>query len=149
VTSVRCEERYPFSEDIVCYPGKWTSIEISIQYLKELAVRELVYYEPDNAQVPTDTDEVQCTQHMWKKFVRSTSSSYANSLAVIDWKGEEEPTADEMAVRLWQYEESLSSSLISAVEKLSWEFQLLEESMSYSPPVRAHISAIRGKHFSA
>jgi len=54
-----------------------------------LAMRELVYYDPDNEQLPTDTDEVQCTQHLWRKFVRSTPSSYASSLAIIDWKGEE------------------------------------------------------------
>ncbi|GAB0202188.1 hypothetical protein GRJ2_002684400 [Grus japonensis] len=59
LSSVR--ERYPFSEDVVCRPGKWTTMERSIQYLRELAVREMVYYDPDNAQLPTDPDEVQCT----------------------------------------------------------------------------------------
>ncbi|GAB0209705.1 hypothetical protein GRJ2_003436200 [Grus japonensis] len=55
----------------------------------------------------------------WQKLVRSAPSLYANSLAVIDWKSEEAPTVDEVAGRLRQYEENLSSSLISAVEKLS------------------------------
>jgi len=50
-------ERYPFSEDVVCYPGKWTNRERDIRYLRELAVRELVYYDPDNPQLPTDPDE--------------------------------------------------------------------------------------------
>ncbi|GAB0203696.1 hypothetical protein GRJ2_002835200 [Grus japonensis] len=77
-------ERYPFSEDVVCRPGKWTTMESDIQYLRELAVREMVYYDPDNAQLPTDPDEVQCTRPMWRKFVRSAPSSYAYSLAVID-----------------------------------------------------------------
>jgi len=53
---------------------------------------------------------------------------------------------DEVAVRLRQYEESLSSSLVSAVEKL---VKRLEKNMSYSPPVRASVSAIKGKCFSA
>jgi len=35
-------ERYPFSEDVVCYPGRWTNMERSIQYLRELAVQELI-----------------------------------------------------------------------------------------------------------
>jgi len=56
-------ERYAFSEDFVCYPGKWTNMEKGIQYLRELAVRELAYYDPDNEQLPTDPDEVQCTWH--------------------------------------------------------------------------------------
>ncbi|GAB0189115.1 hypothetical protein GRJ2_001376800 [Grus japonensis] len=67
LSSVR--ERYPFSEDVVCRPGKWTTMERGIQYLRELAVREMVYYDPDNAQLPTDPDEVQCTRPMWQKFV--------------------------------------------------------------------------------
>jgi len=56
---------------------------------------------------------------------------------------------DEVAVRLWQYEESLSSSLVSAVEKLSQKVQRLKQSISYSPPVQASVSASRGKRFSA
>jgi len=50
-------ERYPFSEDVVYYPGKWSTLERSIQYLGESAVRKMVYYDPDNSQSPTDPDE--------------------------------------------------------------------------------------------
>ena len=32
----------------ILYAGKWTNMEWGIQYLKELAVRDLVYYEPDD-----------------------------------------------------------------------------------------------------
>ena len=68
-----------------------------IQYLRELAVRDMVYYDPDNAQLPTDPDEVYCTRPMWQKFTGSVPLSYANSLAVTDWKDEEGPTLDELA----------------------------------------------------
>jgi len=108
-------------------------MERGIQYLRELSVRELIYYDTEDDRLPTDPDEVQCTPSMWRKFVRSAHSSYANSLAVVNWKGKEAPTVDEVAVRLRQYEESLSSSLVSAMEKLSQKVQQLEESMSYSP----------------
>jgi len=49
-------------------------MERGIKYLRELAVRELVYYDPDDEQLPIEPDEVQCTRHMWKKFVQSTPS---------------------------------------------------------------------------
>ncbi|GAB0207896.1 hypothetical protein GRJ2_003255300 [Grus japonensis] len=75
--------------------------------------------------------------------VTSAPSSYANSLAVIDWKSEEAPTVDEVAGRLRQYEESLSSSLVSVAEKLSWKVKQFREDMFYSPPVQTSISAIR------
>ncbi|GAB0209156.1 hypothetical protein GRJ2_003381300 [Grus japonensis] len=84
---------------------------------------------------------------LWRRLLssvrESAPSSYTNSLAVIDWKSEEAPTVDEVAGRLQQYEESLSSSLISAVEKLSQEVRQLKEDISYSPPVQTRISAVR------
>ncbi|GAB0201686.1 protein NYNRIN-like [Grus japonensis] len=58
-------ERYPFSKDVICRPGKWTTMERGIQYLRELAVREMVYYDPDNAQLPTDPDEVPCGRSLY------------------------------------------------------------------------------------
>ncbi|GAB0209940.1 hypothetical protein GRJ2_003459700 [Grus japonensis] len=143
LSSVR--ERYPFKED-VC---RWTTMERDIQYLRELSVQEMVYYDLDNTQLPTDPDEVQCTRPMWQKFVRS-ALLYVNVLAVMDQKGKEAPTVDEVPGRLWQYKESLSSSLVSVVEKLSQEFQQFrEDDISYCPPVQTSISAIRSKHSSA
>ncbi|GAB0208039.1 hypothetical protein GRJ2_003269600 [Grus japonensis] len=76
LSSVR--ERYPFREDVICRPGKWTTMERGIQYPRELAMQDMVYYDPDNVQLPTDPDEVQCTRPMWRKFVWSVPSSYAN-----------------------------------------------------------------------
>ncbi|GAB0207870.1 hypothetical protein GRJ2_003252700 [Grus japonensis] len=108
------KERHPFSEDVVCWPGKWTTMERGIQYLRELAVWEVVYFDRDNAQLPTDPYEVKCARPMWWKFVWGATSLYANSLAVMDWEDKEAPTVDKMA-SFRQYEESLSSSLISTV----------------------------------
>ncbi|KAK4832852.1 LOW QUALITY PROTEIN: hypothetical protein QYF61_025872 [Mycteria americana] len=97
---------------------------------------------------------------MWRKFVQSAPSSYANSLAVMIWKDGEGQTVDELAGQLQQCEQSLSSSLRACIlavdnlpdmlaEKLSWEFQQFKEDMSSSPPVRTSISAIRSKCSSA
>jgi len=119
------------------------------KYGKGDSVPKGISCEPDRKQLPADLDEVQCKASMSSKFVWSAPSSYANSLAVVNWKGKETPTVDEVAVRLRQYEESLSSSLVSAIEILSQKFQRLEDSMSYSPPVRATISAVRAKRSSA
>ncbi|GAB0177816.1 hypothetical protein GRJ2_000246900 [Grus japonensis] len=47
-------ERHPFKEDVICHPGKWTSMERGIQYPRELAMQEMGYYDPDNTQSPTD-----------------------------------------------------------------------------------------------
>ncbi|KAK4823738.1 hypothetical protein QYF61_006007 [Mycteria americana] len=142
------KEKYPFKEDVICHPGKWATMERGIQYLRELVVLEAIYSDLDNKHLSKDPDEVQCTRLMWQKFVQSAPPSYANSLAVMTWKGGEAQMVDELAGQLWQYEENLSSSLALAVEKLSWEFQQLKDDMSYSPLVQTSISAIRSKHSS-
>lgn len=69
-------------------------------------------------QLPTDPDEGQCTQGMWQEFVCSVPLSYANSLAVISWREEVPSTVDEVVCQLWEYEDSIFSSLISAADKL-------------------------------
>jgi len=109
---------------------------------------EVIYDDLDKEQLSQDPDEVTCTQPMWRKFVQSAPSSYANSLAVMTWKDGEGQMVDELAGQAWQYKESFSSSLwacVLVVEKLSWECQQLKEDLPYSPPVRTSISAIRSK----
>jgi len=71
----------------------------------------------DDEQVPRDPDEVQCTRSMWRKFVRSVPSSYGNSLAVVDWRGEEAPTVDEVAVRLRQYHRIIESFVLEGTPR--------------------------------
>ncbi|KAF1662984.1 RNA polymerase II subunit A C-terminal domain phosphatase, partial [Aptenodytes patagonicus] len=143
------KERYPFKEDVICCPSKWITMEKGIQFLRELAVLEVIYDDLNNEQLSKDPDEVKDTRPMWRKFVRSSPSSYANSLAVMTWKDGEGQMVDELAGQLRQYEESLSSSLVSAVEKLSREIQQLREDRPYSSPVRTSTSAIRSQRSSA
>ncbi|KAK4811012.1 hypothetical protein QYF61_015716 [Mycteria americana] len=136
------KERYPFKEDVVYRPGKWTTIERGIQYLRELAVLEVIYGDLDDEQVSKDPNEVRCTRPMWWNLVRSAPALYDNSTAVMTWKDREGPTVDEVASHLWENKESISSSLVSAVEKLSQNVQQLKEDRSYSPPVGTSVSAI-------
>ncbi|KAM6093162.1 uncharacterized protein LJ206_005960 [Theristicus caerulescens] len=143
------KERYPFTEDVICHPGKRTTTERGSQYLRELAVLEVIYDDLDNEQLSKDPDKVRCTQTMWWKFVWSAPSLYANSLAILTWKDEEAPTVDKAASQLWEYEGSISSSLVLAVEKLSWEVQQLKEDRSCYPPVKTSISAVRSQRSSA
>ncbi|KAK4807021.1 hypothetical protein QYF61_000350 [Mycteria americana] len=73
------KERDPFKEDVICHPGKWTTMERGIQYLRELAMLEVIYGDLDNKQLSKDPDEVQCTRPMWRKLVqqREEDRSYS------------------------------------------------------------------------
>nr|XP_013053966.2 uncharacterized protein LOC106047159 [Anser cygnoides] len=104
------KEMYPFKEDLVCQLGKWTTMERGIQYLRELAVLEVVYSDLDNDQLSADPDEVQCTRPMWLKFVRSAPPLHASALALMNWKSREAPVVDTLVWKLQQYQENISSS---------------------------------------
>ncbi|KAK4817311.1 LOW QUALITY PROTEIN: hypothetical protein QYF61_009164 [Mycteria americana] len=60
------KEGYPFKEEVMYHPDKWTTMGKGIQYLRELAMLE---GDLNNEQLSKDPDEVQCTQPMWRKFV--------------------------------------------------------------------------------
>ncbi|KAK4828316.1 hypothetical protein QYF61_025328 [Mycteria americana] len=55
------KKRNPFKEDVICHPGKWTTMERGIQYLTEFAVLEVIYGDLNNKQLSKDPDEVKCT----------------------------------------------------------------------------------------
>ncbi|KAK4806974.1 hypothetical protein QYF61_027341 [Mycteria americana] len=58
-------------EELVNYRGKWTTAEEGVQYLRELAVVEVIYSDLDNNQASKDPDEVQCMRSMWRTFPAS------------------------------------------------------------------------------
>ncbi|KAK4810743.1 hypothetical protein QYF61_007717 [Mycteria americana] len=142
-------ERYPFKEDVVYRSGKWTTMEKGIQYLRELAVLEVIYGDLNDVWSPIDPDEVQCTRPMWQKLVRNAPPSCANSLAILTWKDRDGPTVNEAASNLREYKESISSSFVSAVQELSQEFKRFKEDLSYSLPIRTSVSTIRSQRSSA
>lgn len=63
----------------------------------------------------------------------------------MDWGNKETPVVDDVDHQLWQFEEDASSSLVTAVEKLSQEFQQFKEDTSYPQYVQTSISAVKIK----
>ncbi|KAM9575877.1 uncharacterized protein ACIB01_003549 [Guaruba guarouba] len=94
------KERYPYEDDVLYHPGKWATIEKGLQYLRELAILEVIYHRPDARNASVDPDEVKCTRPMWRKFTRSAPLSYALSLALVYWRDGEAPTVDEVCRQL-------------------------------------------------
>ena len=126
-----------------------------LQHLRELAVREMIYSDLDNAQTPQDPDEVQCTTSMWRRFVRSAPPAHASTLASINWDEGMGPTLYDMSCQLQKYEDNLSAPLqssVSAVEKLSKGLDKLVERVerAYSPSFRqSDTSATKNQHLPA
>lgn len=57
-------------------------MERGIQYLREIAMLDVIYGDLDNDQISKYADEDKCTQPMWQKFVQSAPSP----LAVMAWE---------------------------------------------------------------
>ena len=88
--------RYPLKEDTVSQPGKWTTTEEGIQYLRELVV------------VDTRT-VIRPLPPVWRSFVQSAPTSRASNLAMMNWSAIEAPTVYRLVCHLWRFKENLSS----------------------------------------
>ena len=102
--------RYPFNEDLVNCPGKWTTADEGIQYLRELAVLEVIYSDLDDDEVSKDPEDVLCTRAMWRKVIQSAPASYSNSLAAMYYPDMDTPTVEKVSSWLQNFEENLCTS---------------------------------------
>ncbi|XP_051647279.1 uncharacterized protein LOC127472742 [Manacus candei] len=81
VLSVR--QRFPFKDYLPCPVRKWTKLEDAIQYLRELALLELMYEDPHYDPVTDDPEVAICTMPMWKKIIQGAPASYVHTLTGV------------------------------------------------------------------
>uniref|UniRef100_A0A803W2W0 Uncharacterized protein n=1 Tax=Ficedula albicollis TaxID=59894 RepID=A0A803W2W0_FICAL len=108
LSSVRA--RYPFKEDLVNSPGKWTTADEGIQCLRELAVLEIIYSDLKSFRVLEDPEDVPCTTAMWRKVVQSAPGSYSSSLVSLYHPQMDTPTVEMASSWLRNVEETLGTS---------------------------------------
>ena len=94
-------------------PGKWTTADKGIPYLRELAVLEVIYGDLDNGEVSKDSEDVLCMQAMWRKVTQNALASCSNTLAARYCLDTDTPTVVRVSSLLQNFEEDLhpSSSL--------------------------------------
>ncbi|XP_039240626.1 uncharacterized protein LOC120323903 [Pipra filicauda] len=134
LSSVRA--RYPFKEDLVNSPGKWTTADEGIQYLRELAVVEVIYSDLNNDSVSKDPEDVPCTMAMWRKVIQSAPASYSNSLAALYYPEMDTPTVERASFWLKNLEETLCTSS---------SLQTSTSAVKGSPRNQSSPALIRGK----
>lgn len=69
--SVRARD--PVREDLVNSPGKWNTTDEGIQHLRESAVLEVTYSDPDDENAPADLEDVPYPWAMWKKVIQHSN----------------------------------------------------------------------------
>ncbi|GAB0208965.1 hypothetical protein GRJ2_003362200 [Grus japonensis] len=88
--------------------GKWTTTDEGIQYLRELAVLEVIYSDPEDDEVSKDLEDVLCTRAVWRKRIQSAPVS--NSLAAMYCLDMDTPTVEKGSTWLQNFEENLCTS---------------------------------------
>ncbi|KAJ7414759.1 hypothetical protein BTVI_40275 [Pitangus sulphuratus] len=73
---------YPFKEYLTSSPGKWMTAEGGVQYLRELAMLELIYCNPDYFDI-LDPANLPCTNPMWRKVIKGVPAPYVNCLISV------------------------------------------------------------------
>lgn len=74
--------RYPFKEDPV-NSKESEPLHEGIQYLREVAVLEVIYTDLKSDSVPKDPEDVPYTVAMWRKVVPSAPASYSSIWVVL------------------------------------------------------------------
>ncbi|PKU29135.1 ubiquitin carboxyl-terminal hydrolase 4 [Limosa lapponica baueri] len=118
--------RYPYRDDIMYQPPKWTTIERGVKNLREIAVREMIFSNLDDLQTSLDPDAVQITGPIWRKWVLSAPAAYANVLALFCWRDNEALTVGDMDAQMQHYANKLLSAPQELnADKIIWQGQCL------------------------
>ncbi|TRZ05874.1 hypothetical protein HGM15179_021233 [Zosterops borbonicus] len=102
--------RYPFKEDLVNSPGKWTTADEVIQYLRELAVLKIIYSDLKSNRVSKDPEDTSCTMAMWRKVVQCAPATQSSSLVSFYHTQIDTPTVEMPSAELLNVEETLGTS---------------------------------------
>ncbi|GAB0207736.1 hypothetical protein GRJ2_003239300 [Grus japonensis] len=92
--SLTSSELQDMRKDYSCQPGKWTTADEGIQYLRELAVLEVIYSDLDDEEVSKDPEDVECMRATWRKVIQSAPVPYSNSLAAMYCPDMDTPTVE-------------------------------------------------------
>ncbi|PKU31763.1 glycine dehydrogenase mitochondrial-like [Limosa lapponica baueri] len=107
-----------------------------IQYLRELAVLEVIYNDLDHGEVSKNLEDVLCTWAMRRKVIQSAPASYSNSLATMYCPDMDTPTVERLSSWLQNFEENLCPTSSLQASTLA----VRSAPRSQSPPV-----LVRGK----
>ncbi|XP_021239577.1 uncharacterized protein LOC110391946 [Numida meleagris] len=132
------KERYPFKDDLEPEMRKWHTAEKGIQYLREMAVVEMLYdprFVPNNPCQDHDPERLRCSPDLWRKLTRTAAETYAGALAATfeRYEGRQRrPPVFELMLTLQNLEEILppSHASISAVTEVKEELEKMKKNQA-------------------
>ena len=135
---IAVKERYPYKELLQSAKKTWNTIEKGIQYLREIALVEMLYdsnFALNDPRQNHDPERVRTTPEIWQKLTRAAPDRYAPTLLATFHRYEDQqrrPLVFELILTLQNYEQHLPPThvSISAVTELANRLGDVEEQMS-------------------
>ena len=135
---VDVKERHPFKDSLKPVIKKWDTIEKVIQYLREIAMVEILYdpnFVPNNPCQDHDPDRVRTMPDIWQKLTRIAPERYVATLVATFGRYEEQqrrPLVFELIITLLNYEQQLppTHTSISATSKVTDRLDEVQEQVS-------------------
>lgn len=100
--------RYPFKEYLANSPKKWTNAEEAIQYLRELALLEIIY--PSHEINTSNPEDISCTLPMWRKVIQGAPASFVNNMTTVSYSEIDEPSVGAMCTWLRNIEDNMGAA---------------------------------------
>ena len=131
-------ERYPYRNDLEPATKMWDTVEQGIQYLREMALVEMLYgpnFAPNDPHQNHDPERVRTTPEIWKKLTRTAPDRYASTLMATFHRYEDQqrrPLVFELILTLQNYEQRLPPThvSISAVSELANRLNEVQKQVS-------------------
>ena len=107
---IAVKERYPYKELLQPAMKTWNTIEKGIQYLREIALVEMLYesnFAPNDPHQNHDPERVRATPEIWQKLTRAAPDRYAPILVATFHRYEDQqrrPLVFELILTLQNYE---------------------------------------------
>ena len=116
---IAVRERYPYKDSLKPVMKTWDTIEKGIQYLREIALVEMLYdssFDPNDPFQNHGPERVRTTPDIWQKLTRAAADRYAPTLVATFHRYEDQqrrPLVFELILTLQNYEQHLPPTHIS------------------------------------
>ncbi|NWV86200.1 HRD1B ligase, partial [Dasyornis broadbenti] len=73
------------ADELIVYRNRWNDKAEGLEYLTELVMADILYWNTRNSEYLDNPDGAYCTWHVWEKFKKSAPPYYAKALSSVMW----------------------------------------------------------------
>ena len=135
---IAVKERYRFKDGLKPVMKRWDTVEKGIQYLREMAVVEMLFdpnFVPNHPRQERDPERVRTTPEIWQRLITTAPDRYAGTLLSANDRYREQeriPLVFELILTLQNYEQQLppTHASIAAISQVTNQLNEMQEQIS-------------------